>query len=186
MSTPDQIAVGSDEATAAPAKLTDDQMAHTLAQYLAAGWQQSAVGLAVRGHLPDTFVPEDAPGWAKITSMLATMGSDAPLMYAGSAAGGAIGAAAGSEVPVVGTAVGGLLGAGFGAFALPATLRSTMMQHYERGDVTGAKDFMDRTSKATWEAIKSGLVGAAFSGGGGVGGKVATDLATGPIVKSMA
>lgn len=159
--------------------------AHDFFEALDAGWQNSVTGLGLRGQAPETILPENAGRAMRIASQITQLAGDLPAMAAGSffggAAGAAVGGAAGTTVaPGVGTlggiAIGSAVGGTAGAFALPAALRKIMMDHYEKGDITDASDFMDRLSSTTWEAIKQGSVGA-LTGGVGKAASVAGPIA---------
>lgn len=152
---------------------------------LKAGLQLSTAGLGIRGELPDTVLPQDAPRAFRIASQIGTLAGDIPAMLIGGiiggAASGAEGATIGSVVPGLGTAIGGVsagaVGASAGAFAFPAALRKIMMDHYEKRDITSASDFTDRLLGTTWEAIKGATTGAATALTGGAIGAVAGPIA---------
>ena len=160
------------------------QQARTFADYLDAGYQMSVSGLLKRGKMPDKLLPQDAPLWADIVSALGGVAGDLPAMLPGAWAGGeagavggaAAGAAIGSAIPLAGTVAGAATGAtagavvggGAGAFALPAYIRSILVQQYQNGDVKSAKDFWSRQAVAFIESAKQAEVGAATAGVGGV------------------
>lgn len=160
--------------------------------YINAGFQQSVVGLAKRGKAPDVAVDQDTPWYGRAASSVAGMIGDSPAMVAGFMAGapvgGAVAGAAGSVVPVAGTAAGiaagSVMGGFAGANALPAALRATMMEAYEKGEVKSAGDFLDRAMHVAWETTKAGVVGAA-TGGAGIAAKAALPIAA-PIVARVA
>ncbi len=172
---------------------TPQKEAASWGEYFDAGWENSVTGLSKAGHLPDTILPEHASFAGRLISNVAQLTGDVPAMLAGSMAGSmsgaAIGGAAGSVVPGVGTlggiAAGSVLGAGAGAFAAPAAMRKLLMDHYEKGDVKDAGDFMSRLASVTWEATRGGVVGAATAGVGalakpvaGAMGSLAAELTT--------
>lgn len=141
-----------------------------------AGWENSVTGLTKAGHMPDTILPEHAPFIHRLASNIGQMAGDLPAMMAGGAAGASTGAIAGgfagSAVPGVGTiagvGAGAIVGAGAGAFAAPAAMRKLLIDHYEKGDVQDAGDFVARLAATTWEATKAGTVGAITAGTGAV------------------
>ncbi len=78
-----------------------------------------------------------------------------------------------------------MVGGFAGANALPAALRTAMMDSYTRGEVKSASEFMDRAMHIAWETTKAGVVGGAT----GAAGKVATaalPAAAGVISKAVA
>ncbi len=156
---------------------TPQKEAASFGEAFHAGWENSATGLATTGHLPDTVLPEHAGFFSRLASNVGQLAGDAPAMLAGGFFGGMVGggegAAAGTvAAPGVGTVAGGVggsvLGAGAGAFAAPAAIRKMLMDHYEKGDVQDAGDFMARLASTTWEAIKGGTVGALTAGTGAI------------------
>lgn len=182
--------------TADPAmskKTPKQEMADTFWESFQAGLQMSVSGLAIRGEMPDTVVPEDAPRFYKIASQLGTLAGDVPAMVAGAMAGApagtAVGGAIGSVVPGAGTAIGGVLGgtlgAGAGSFALPQGLREALIQGYEKGEIKDFADFWDRASSVFLETAKGGAIGAATMGVGGVAGKLAAPIAS-PLLRGAA
>lgn len=156
----------------------EPKKAKTFLESVEAGWQISVSGLASRGQAPDTVLPEDAPMAYRIANTVSTMAGDLPAMVAGAVGGMFIGGGAGSVVPVIGTTAGGVVGGAAGGNALPAALRETMMQAYEKGDVEDFDDFWERAGAVTIETLTEGVVGGVTFG---VGGKVAKVLA--PVAK---
>ena len=122
-----------------------------------AGVQNSVAGLQQRK--PVVTMPEDASRMMKIMSSVGQFAGDLPYMAAGSAAGGLS-----------------------GAFAVPAALRKILMDHYEKGDITSAEDFANRTAGAAIEAYKGALTGE-IAGVGGKLGAAAGELS--PIAQSI-
>ncbi|MDP3939803.1 MAG: LPD38 domain-containing protein [Deltaproteobacteria bacterium] len=144
------------------AKQTDGpRTARTMLDAIEAGLQISVSGLVARGEAPDVVMPEDAGMAQRITSNASTLAGDAPAMVVGALLGGAGGAPGGPLA--LATAVGG-------AFALPAGLRATLMDAYEKGEFTSFGDFWERTAGVLWDTSKAWITGAAT---GAVGGKVA-------------
>lgn len=136
------------------------------------GYQNSVVGLASRGELPDVTVGEDAPFVARIAEQASGLALDLPIMVGG-AVFGAVGGTA-----TLGPGVGTVAGAGAGAFVLPATLRKTLMMAYQKGGIKSAEDFIDRTGALLLTAAQSAAVGASTTTAG--------SLATGPLNKFAA
>jgi hypothetical protein len=121
---------------------------------LEAGWQISVSGLLARGQTPDKTVAGDAPMTSRIAGQVATLVGDFPAMVGGFLAGGAAG---GPAAPVTATA---------GAFALPAGLRATLMDAYEKGNFDNFGDFWDRASGIFIDTAKGWLTGAATGAAG--------------------
>lgn len=165
-----------------------DENAPTFSQAVDAGFQGSVTGLAVRGKVPDTLLPENAPMAQRIASQAATLAGDLPAMIAGGVAGfvggGGTGAAGGTvAAPGPGTVGGGLLGAGVGAaggaFALPAGLRAVMMDAYTKGDIDSFSRFWEALSGAVIEEFKGYVVGATTKGAGNLVGGTAVKAGLG-------
>jgi hypothetical protein len=156
---------------------------------LEAGWKMSVTGLITKGKAPDMILPEHAPMASRIASQIGTLAGDLPAMLAGSFGGRILGqlggGAIGTAVPGIGNAAGaafgGQVGSNAGAFALPAAIRETLMQHYEKGDIKDFGDFWERSSAVFWEASKAGFVG----GLTGVAG-VAAKGVLGPVASGTA
>lgn len=171
------------------------KQADDLIDALEAGLQISSAGLLVRGKLPDTVMPEHADMAMRIANQVGMLAGDFPAMVGGGMFGGAVGGvaggAAGSAIPVLGNAVGAAagatLGSGAGAFALPAAMRTALMQAYEKGEVKDFGDFWERTSAVFLEAYKQGQVGALTGGmGAGVAGTLAGNVVVPAIAKAGA
>ena len=158
--------------------------AKDFADYLTAGFQQSVVGLASRGKSPDVAVNTETPWYGRAAASLSTMAGDLPAMVPGFMAGAPVGGAAGSAFPVVGTAAGSLIGGFAGANALPAALRATMMDAYQKGEVKSASDFVMRAMHVAWETTKAGIVGGA-TGGAGIAAKAALPVAAGAVTQAV-
>lgn len=181
-----QDAQAEKEKTALPQKeagLPPKEVKHAdkFLEYLEAGWDTSVVGLLKNGR-PDVVTDETAPMYGRILSQIGTLAGDAPAMVLGAWGGGAAGAAAGSAIaPGPGTVLGAELGSAGGAFALPTAIRTTLMQHYEKGDVHDFGDFYERASAVLWESTKSFGLGAATAGAGSIAGKVAAPVLSAPL-----
>lgn len=149
-----------------------------------AGYQMSVTGLLLRGKKPDFQLPQDAPAYLRIASQITAMAADGPEFgiggLMGAVAGGAAGAATGPAAPVLAPA-GIVAGGGAGAFALPAAMRSILMQHYEKGDIKDFQDFWERSSAVFIDSLKQGALGAATVGVGAATGGVLAPL-TAPAV----
>lgn len=169
--------------TRTPAEGKQPKEAQSLLEAFGAGFQMSVTGLIKRGDKPDTVLAKNADMFYRIASQAGTIAGDVPAMMAGQLLGsvtlgpvaGAGGAAAGEAVAgppgaLAGAAIGEAAGAGAVAFALPTAIRATLMQHYEKGDVTSFSDFWERASAIAIETGKSAAVGFATAGvGKGVG-----------------
>jgi hypothetical protein len=159
--------------------------AETFLEAIEAGFDMSVTGL-IRDR-PDVVLPENAPMYYRIASQVSQLAGDVPAMIAGGVAGGAGGVALGTAtLPVVGTIGFGAAGAGAGAFALPEAMRTTMMEHYEKGDVKSFSDFWERTSAVAINSLKAGTIGAATAGVGGAVTKVVGKAALPAITKTSA
>lgn len=135
-----------------------------------AGYQSSTTGLLIRGKAPDFELPRDAPAFFRIASQVSSMAADLPEYFTG----GLLGTLAGTAVaPGVGTLAGAA-----GAFALPATMRSILMDHYTKGDIKTFSDFWERSSAALINGLEQGGLGVATAGVGGLAGKALAPLAT--------
>lgn len=157
-------------------KIKTAKEATSFKDYLEAGWDMSVTGLVASGK-PDVVLPENASMAAQIASGIATVAGDLPAIIPGFFAGGVAGGAVGSAAGPVGTGVGATLGAGAGSNALPAAIRKTLMDHYEKGDIKDFSDFWSRASAVFIETMKQGTIGAASMGAGVAVGKVAAPLA---------
>ncbi len=122
---------------------------------LLAGYEGSATGLSIRQKLPDQALPEHASTLFKIASQIGGL-ADLPMMAA---------------TGIVGTGVAGPVAGTAAAFAVPATVRKILMDHYEKGDITDAHEFSTRLMSTSWEAIKGATTGAVTALTGGVAGK---------------
>lgn len=145
-----------------------------------AGYQGSATGLALRGKLPDVVLDAHHSKWyEKLVASAGQMVSEVPEMIAGAVAGGAAGTAV---LPGAGTVV----GAGAGAFAIPTAIRESLIQAYEKGDVQGAGDFLNRASIVIGKTGKDAVVGGLTAGVGSVVSKVATGMGASALTTGIA
>ena len=158
-----------------PQSVYQPRVGHGLWDAAQAGMQSSATGLLANRRLPDVVLDPQHSTWAeRMTSLAARTVNDLPIMGFGAAGGGAVGAVAGSEVPVIGNVIGGVVGAGAGSFALPTAIRTALMEAYSKGAVTSASDFLNRTNIVLAETGKDALIGGLSAGTGyGVKGVVA-------------
>lgn len=122
-----------------------------------AGWKISVSGLMLNKKAPDTQLAADAPMASRIASNVTTLAGDFPFMVAGAAVGTVGGAETGPGAAVTGMA---------GAFALPAGLRSTLMDSYKKGNFTNFQDFWARASGIMIDTAKGWLTGAATGAAG--------------------
>jgi hypothetical protein len=163
-----------EEALKKPKEDGTQRQAEGIWDAIVAGWQGSA-GVGVKRLMtgegrPEVILPENAPMASQIASGLSGFVGDVPAMIPGFFAGAAAGT---SVVPGPGTAV----GAAAGAMAFPAAIRKALMDHYEKGDIKDAHDFVARSMSALWEGSKQGVVGGLTGGAGLVAGKVVTPIA---------
>lgn len=156
--------------------------AETWLDAVSAGWATSVSGLITRGENSPIGIDEDSGRAVKVLSQIAQVAGDIPAMVAG----GVIGGAAAAPTAAVTGPIGPAVGADFGANALPAAMRKIMMDHYERGDITTAGEFMDRLSSTTWEAIKGGVIGVATMGAGRVAGPLAAKAGASAATQTLA
>jgi hypothetical protein len=122
---------------------------------LQAGWQMGTTSLSIKP--PTKTLAEDAPWSSRMAYNLAEMTGDVPAMAAGFAIGGGLGVETGPGAAITGAA---------GAFALPAALRGTLMDAYEKGQFTNFRDFWSRVAPIFIDTAKSWVTGAATGGAG--------------------
>lgn len=128
-------------------------------QSIEAGFQTSVTGLVVRNKLPDVPPVEHADMAMKIAQGASQLVGDVPAMVAGGFMGGAMG----TEVPVVGN----VLGTAGGMWAAPAAIRQAYIDRLQKGEVQDFGDFWSRAMSAGWEGLKAGVTGMATAGAGG-------------------
>lgn len=141
-----------------------------------AGWQQSVTGLQHRQALPSKVLPNDASFMQHMANDAAGLIGDAPYI----AEGAGIGLAGGIE----GGPVGMIAGSGGGAMALPAAMRSILIDGYKNGDFKTPEDFVSRASVMMLDTAKSWVTGAATALTGG--GTAALTEGASPLVRGMA
>ena len=128
--------------------------ATTIPEAMKAAWQGSATGLMVRGgKAPEIEVGQNTPWIAQQAGAFTGLISDLPLMIGA----GTAGAAAGSELPVVGNVAGAMAG-----FAAPAAIRAYYMEAIKNGEVTNADQAIQRVSAIGWETVKGAIEGFAL------------------------
>lgn len=154
-----------------PGEIQPSGFMHDLLGGLGVGAQSSVLGLAARGKMPDTILPEHADMAMRIGSMVGQFAGDLPAMVAGMIGGAAAGTV---EAPVVGT-----IGFGAaGAFAAPPAIRKALMDYYTRNPNPDKRDFVASLMATAWEGIKGGTTGVASSVTGGLVAPVAGKLAS--------
>lgn len=151
--------------------------AQSFLEAMEAGWQMSVEGLIDRGKLPDLVLPENAPMYYNIASAIGTIKGDIPDMVAGAIAGAGIGSFAGP--------IGTVAGAGAGSAALPEFVRQSLIEAYEKGEVTSFGDFWERASSVFIETSKQGVIGGLTAGAGGVVGRAIAPTVLSPAQKVL-
>lgn len=133
--------------------------AATPLEYFAAGWQNSALGLLLRGKMPDVVNPggEQTDLGEGLSAAGGQMLGDLPFSIIGATLGGA----AGAEVPGPAQvrAVAGAAGVGFGAAAAPEAVRQTAMVVYRRGEARDWKDILMMSFQGAKEVAVQGAIG---------------------------
>lgn len=141
----------------------------TFAEALEAGWGMSVgvpgmYGLANEGKMPELQLTGEEPWYSRLGYGAAQMVGDIPASVMGAAVGGSGGLASGP---------GAVATASAGAFAMPALLRSTMIDAYTKGEFQSFPDFVDRASGIFLDTAKAYTIGlVAPAVGGEVGGRV--------------
>ncbi len=153
--------------------------AKDLVDAIAAGWGTSVSGLMIDGESARIQGFKDQGVMMDIASKITQLAGDFPAMVGG----GALFGAAGEAVGGPGVAAKAAL---FGAGAVPATMRKVLMDHYDKGDITDKREFLNRLAATTWEAVKGGSVNVATFGAGKYAGAAAGPLAkTGAEIATM-
>lgn len=154
-------------------QMRQPRAAQGVGEAIQAGYQGSATGLAIRGKLPEIQLdPTNSKWYERLAASASQLVSEAPMMVAGAIGGSATGTAV---APGVGTIVGG----GAGAFALPAAIRESYIQAYQKGEITGTADFLNRAAIVLKHTGKEALVGGATAGAGKAAGLAAETLGLG-------
>ncbi len=148
---------------------------------LQAGWQGGGTGLAVRGKLPDVVLdPHHAEWYEKAAAGVSQVVTELPQMVAGGMLGRAAGAVAGAPFGPKGAVVGAVLGSGAGAFAVPAAIRSSLIEAYKSGTAESSGGFLASAKIILKHTGKESLIGALTLGAGAVVGRgVAAAVAPG-------
>lgn len=133
-------------------------------QALEAGWGMSIVGLNNAGKLPEKQMTGSEDWYNRIAYQAAQTVGDVPAMVAGALVGGGAGSETGPGAAVFATA---------GAFAMPAAIRSTMVDAYTKGEFHDFKDFFTRASGILIDTGKAWVTGAATGGAGKLAGAAA-------------
>lgn len=143
---------------------------------LHAGFEKSSSWLLFRK--PTDVPPEHADLFYRIASGIGGAVGDIPAYVIGGIGGIMGGASAGGAVANVPGAIGGAAVGGWaGAGALPAIIRKSMMDHYEKGEVTSARDFLGRFGGAVLAGVKGAAVNVATMGVGGMVGPAVSGAA---------
>lgn len=162
----------------AAAHAEDPKVASSPIDMLAAGFDMSVTGLAIKGP-PKTVAPEDAGLMDKIWTGVGQFTGDLPATIAGFFGGAAAGTPAGPA--------GSVVGAGAGSAALPAAMREVLMDHYEHPEgVTNFTDFMARSSKIAYGTAKEGVVGGASAFVGGKAGATVLKATASKVASAIA
>ena len=160
---------------------TAAQPAVGLSENIQAGLQGSAIGLMVRGKLPDLVMdPVNAAWWERLAAGVSGVAADLPIMIPA----GAKGAAAGTAVA---GPVGGILAGGAAMFAAPAGIRTSLTEFYKaRGGETPI-DWFNVVRETAKSMLHEGAVGAATFGAGAVarGGAAALMGASGQAATAV-
>ena len=127
-----------------------------IANDIKVGLQSTVIGLASRMKMPEQL--KDPGLWDDFVSSVASVVGDLPVIISGVVGG----AAAGSEVPIIGNVAGGVMG----GFALPAAMRKSYMLQIEKGNIKDFGDLMYRTADVSLEATKGAATGLVFSKAG--------------------
>ena len=163
-------------AESGPPPAPDDQQGwfNHIVRSFAGGVQQTGVGEAsgaaadAAGYPMPDLTPADQ-GWAdRVATMLGVQSGSIMAM----ASGAAVGAAAGSELPIVGNAVGAVVG-GLIGYWLDDNFRRTVTDIRTQGNVP-VEDIATQMAVRAWESTKStATVGAAMAVGGPAAGLAA-------------
>lgn len=140
------------------------------AGYEGSSWKMASKALqGQKSIMPEMLLPEDADRFYRIGSQVGTLFGDFPAMVAGAVGSGIAATAAG--FPALGPAatIPGIAAAGAGGNALPAAIRETLVNFYEKGEIKDFGDFWDRASATFIQTTKEAVIGGATAG---IGGKV--------------
>lgn len=117
-----------------------------------AGFEMSIEGLMKRHALPTTVLPENADWFARTAAFGGETIGDLKVMLESGAIGGAIGGA-------VGGPVGMAIGAAAMGWGLPALMRQSLIQEYQKGSIHDFPDFWQRASGNLVAGMKAAAVG---------------------------
>jgi hypothetical protein len=146
---------------------------------LEAGYQGSATGLAIRRKLPDVVLdPHHSKWYERALSTVGQIVPEIPLMVGGAIGGGAAGT--GMAGPV-----GGILGVGAGAFAVPAAIRTSLVEAYKSGTAQSSGGFLASAKIVLKQTAKEAAVGAATLGVGSLAARGAGALIAPSIGQSV-
>ena len=140
----------------------------TFGDAFTAGFQNSIAGMLKREKVPDVSVPENSGLTKRLLSSATTLGLDVPVFVGGFFLGAGAGLPSGPGALATGTA---------SAFALPAGLRSVMMDKYENGEVQSFGQFWDRLSMTMIDTTKGFITGASVGAVGAAGAALAVPKA---------
>jgi len=131
------------------------------------GLESSALGLAIRGKMPDPVTGEFSTP-ERLVMQASNLLADLPVMAIGGLVGGAAitGATGGVGAPVA-----PFIAAG-SSFALPTAIKETLINMYTEGDVEGMDDFINRLTGVLKETAKSFVVGIVTQGAAGAGERI--------------
>ena len=152
----------------------------TFSQAVEAGFQGSVgvpglYGLASRNRMPDLKPTGDESTVNEYAYQIAQAIGDVPAMIAG----GALAGGAGAE-----TGPGAAIFAAGGAMAMPAALRATMIDAFQKGEFHSPGEFMQRASGILMDTAKGWLTGVSGGAAGAVAGKVLEPVAA-PVIKTV-
>lgn len=148
------------------------QIADSIPKAIKMGLENSILAMSFRGKESGMTFGKDSTFAQKVAGQAASLFADFPYM----AAGGVIGAAAGSPLGPGGAAVAGY----GGSFALPDAVRHALQEHIRNGDVDSTADLIKKTF--SFGTLKAGLKGfgiGALTGGAGKAAAVFGPVASG-------
>jgi hypothetical protein len=151
----------------------------TLDDFFSAGFNQSTLSLAFDAPSAESKRAmdfQDKTLSQEISASIGTVGGDLPAMFVGAIGGTLAGIETGPGALVTGAA---------GAFALPAILRTVMMDAYENGDIQNFQEFWDLLIKTGLHGAKAYLTGAA-TGGAGLAAKPLAKVLPGVVIPKTA
>ena len=151
--------------------------AHGFIQAGEAGYEASVTGLVTRGMLPEVVLdPHHAKWFEKLASGIGQLAGDFPAMIGGGALAGFAGIESGP---------GAVVASGAGAMAVPAAIRSALIQAYSKGEVASVSDFLDRTAIVAKQTGTDALVGGLTGGAGYAAGKIISPFASSLVARGL-